>query len=278
MRRVLLIGGARALENALRRQTALADVALEYAAGSAHALRLHRHTTYDAVLTDPVTTVDEDLALLEEMRHIRPGVKVIVLSPPAGAEEVIRALRARVFACFDAPFSQSDVADMVRLAVEEADGRDGIELLSATRDWISLRMDCRYLTAERVVSFLGQLREGDLPRDQGDELLAAFREVLLNAIEHGGGLDPGQAVEIAAVRTARAIVFYVRDPGPGFRIDDLPHAAIASPPGDPLSHVGRRAEAGLRPGGFGLLLTRSIVDEMLLSDKGNEILLVKHTR
>ena len=80
------------------------------------------------------------------------------------------------------------------------------------------------------------------------------------------------------MRTARAIVFYVRDPGPGFRLDDLPHAAISSPPGDPFSHMQRRAEAGLRPGGFGLLLARSIADEMLYSDKGNEVLLVKHTR
>jgi anti-sigma regulatory factor (Ser/Thr protein kinase) len=278
MPRILLIGGARALENALRRRPALADAVLEYGAGSAHALRSLRHAPYDVVLTDPVTTVEEDLALLDEMRHIRPGVKVILLSPPAGAEDVIRALRARVFACFDAPFSQADVADMACLAAAEADGRDGIELLSATRDWISLRIDCRFLTVERVLSFLGQLREGDLPRDQADELLAAFREVLVNAIEHGGGLDPAQAVEIAAVRTARAIVFYVRDPGPGFRLDNLPHAAISSPPDDPMSHVHRRAEAGLRPGGFGLLLARSIADEMLLSDKGNEILLVKHTR
>jgi CheY-like chemotaxis protein len=207
MARVLLIGGARALENALRRNPALAEATLEYAAGSAHALQRLRRNAYDAVLTDPVTTVDEDLSLLEEMRHIRPGVKVILLSPPAGAEDMIRALRARVFACFDAPFSQADVADMVRLAVEATDGRDGIELLSGSRDWISLRIDCRYLTVERVLSFLGQLRDGDLPRDQADELLSAFREVLLNAIEHGGGLDPQQAVEVAAVRTARAIVF-----------------------------------------------------------------------
>ena len=151
MPRLLLIGGARALESALRLQPALTDAVLEYAAGSAHALRFLRHTAYDAVLTDPVTTVDEDLALLDEMRHIRPGVKVILLSPPAGAEDVIRALRARVFACFDAPFSPADVADMARLAVQEADGRDGIELLSATRDWISLRIDCRFLTVERVL-------------------------------------------------------------------------------------------------------------------------------
>jgi anti-sigma regulatory factor (Ser/Thr protein kinase) len=203
---------------------------------------------------------------------------VILLSPPAPADGLIRALRARVFACFDGPFQPADVADMVRLAVEETDGRDGIELVSGTRDWVSLRIDCRYLTAERVLNFLGQLRREDLPGAEHDELMAAFREVLLNAIEHGGSFDPDQAVEVAAVRTARAIVFYVRDPGPGFRLDQLPHAAIGNPPGDPLSHTLRRAEVGLRPGGFGLLLAHSIADEMLYSDKGNEVLLVKHTR
>jgi anti-sigma regulatory factor (Ser/Thr protein kinase)/ActR/RegA family two-component response regulator len=277
MPRILLIGEARALENALRRHPSLADADLDWAAGNAHALRFLRRQCYDAVVTDPRTTIDEDLALLDEMRQIRPGVKVILLSRPAGPEEVIKALRARVFACAEAPLSPPDVADLVRLAVAEADGRDGIEVLSATRDWVSLRIDCRFLTAERVLSFLGQLRAGDLPRDEADELMAAFREILLNAIEHGGGLDPGQAVEIAAVRTARAIVFYVRDPGPGFRLDDLPHAAISSPEGDPLSHTVRRAEAGLRPGGFGLLLARSIADEMFYSEKGNEVVLVKHT-
>jgi anti-sigma regulatory factor (Ser/Thr protein kinase) len=108
--------------------------------------------------------------------------------------------------------------------------------------------------------------------------MAAFREVLLNAIEHGGGLDPDQVVEVTAVRTARALVFYVRDPGQGFRLPDLPHAAIAQPEGDPLALAERRAQAGLRPGGFGLLMARAVVDEMIHSERGNEVLLVKHTR
>jgi anti-sigma regulatory factor (Ser/Thr protein kinase)/CheY-like chemotaxis protein len=278
MPRVLLIGGARALEPALRRHPSIAQADIDLAAGNAHALRHLRGQAYDAVVTDPATTVDEDLALLDEMRQIRPGVKVILLSPPAGPEDVIKALRARAFACLDAPFAQPEIAELIHLAVEDREGRDGIEVLSATRDWVSLRIDCRFLTVERVLSFLGQLRAGDLPRDEGDELLAAFREVLVNAIEHGGGLDPGQAVEIAAVRTARAIVFYVRDPGPGFRLDHLPHAAISSPPDDPLRHTERRAEAGMRPGGFGLLLARAIADELFYSEKGNEVVLVKHTR
>jgi anti-sigma regulatory factor (Ser/Thr protein kinase)/CheY-like chemotaxis protein len=274
---ILLIGATSDAEVWLRAHPFLADAVLDRAQGSAHALRLLRRRAYDAVVTDRATSVDEDLALLEEMREIRPLLKVVLLTPAAAPEEMIRALRAHVFAVFDAPFDPSEVVEMIKLAVQECEGREGIEVLAATRHWLSLRLDCRRLTAERVVSFLTQLRERDLADRERADLMFAVREVLMNAIEHGGGLDPDQVVEVSAVRTARAIVFYIRDPGPGFRIESLAHAAISNPPDDPTAHFEKRAQAGLRPGGFGLLLARSIVDEMILSEKGNEILLVKHT-
>lgn len=274
---ILLIGATGAAESWLRGHPFLADAVLDRAQGSAHALRLLRRRAYDAVVTDRWTSVDEDLALLEEMREIRPLLKVVMLTPSAAPEELIRALRAHVFAVFDAPFDPSEVVEMIKLAVQESEGREGIEVLGATRHWLSLRLDCRRLTAERVVSFLNQLREEDIADSERADLMFAVREVLMNAIEHGGGLDPDQVVEVSAVRTARAIVFYIRDPGPGFQMENLAHAAISNPPDDPTAHFEKRAQAGLRPGGFGLLMARNIVDEMILSEKGNEILLVKHT-
>jgi hypothetical protein len=33
----------------------------------------------------------------------------------------------------------------------------------------------------------------------------------------------------------------------------------------------------MRPGGFGILATKGIVDELIYSEKGNEVLLIKHT-
>jgi anti-sigma regulatory factor (Ser/Thr protein kinase) len=39
-----------------------------------------------------------------------------------------------------------------------------------------------------------------------------------------------------------------------------------------------REREGLRPGGFGLLLARQIVDEMLYSERRNEGILIKHLR
>jgi anti-sigma regulatory factor (Ser/Thr protein kinase)/CheY-like chemotaxis protein len=274
---ILLIGATCQADGWLRAHPLFADAAIDRAQGSAHALRLLRQRAYDAVVTDCTTSVDEDLALLEEMREIRPLVKVVMLTSAAAPEELIRALRARVFAVFNAPFEPCEVVEMVQLAVQESEGREGIEVLSATRHWVRLRLDCRRLTAERALSFLTQLRERDIADPERADLMLAVREVLMNAIEHGGGFDPDQVVELAAVRTARAIVFHIRDPGPGFEIANLPHAAISNPPEDPTAHLDRRARAGLRAGGFGLLLARSIVNEMILSEQGNEILLVKHT-
>jgi hypothetical protein len=71
------------------------------------------------------------------------------------------------------------------------------------------------------------------------------------------------------------MVFYLRDPGPGFDFSTLSHAAVTRPD-DPLAVAETRQASGLRPGGFGLLITRKVVDETIHSERGNEVLLIKH--
>jgi anti-sigma regulatory factor (Ser/Thr protein kinase) len=274
--RAQLIDADEAFREELQSQPGMSLVRLEPAHGNAHALCLLRRTSYDAVVTSPRSSIPEDLALLDEMRLVRPWVKAIVLAPSATREELIAALRAHAFACFVAPFPMSEVADMVLRAVEHPDWKDGLQVVSARPDWLSLRVDCRRLAADRLVRFLSELAR-DLPAVTRDDLLAAFREVALNAMEHGAAFSPDQMIEVSAVRTRRAIVYYVKDPGPGFSPEDLPHAAVSNPPHDPTAHIGRRAELGLRPGGFGLLIARRVVDEMLHSERANEVLLIKHT-
>jgi len=45
---------------------------------------------------------------------------------------------------------------------------------------------------------------------------------------------------------------------------------------DAIAHLARRAELGLRPGGFGILVAKQLVDEMFFNERGNEVLLIKH--
>ena len=116
----------------------------------------------------------------------------------------------------------------------------------------------------------------DLAPDLRESIAYAFRELLLNAIEWGGRLDPERQVRISCLRAKRMILYRIADPGPGFELENLPHAAIGQPPDDPILHMQVREEKGIRPGGFGLLMVRASVDELLYNEKRNEVVFVKY--
>jgi hypothetical protein len=45
---------------------------------------------------------------------------------------------------------------------------------------------------------------------------------------------------------------------------------------EPFRHVLVRNEKGIRPGGFGILMTRNFADELLYNAKGNEVMFIKY--
>ncbi len=274
MSRVLVIESTDPVSRAIGEALAGWNFPMEYAAGNADALNQLRMKSFGVVVTSPESTVDEDLALLAEMRAIRPGVKSMVLAPHSTPAELIAALRARVFSCFTPPFDPEEIANLACSAASDSEWRDDIQVITARPGWVSVRVNCRLLTAERLINFAKEL-SAQLPEDARLEMLQGFREILLNAMEHGAAFNPEQVVEVTAVRTARSMVFYVRDPGAGFRRESLTHAAIANP-NDPAAHIAEREAAGMRPGGFGMLMAAGTVDELIYSEVGNEVLLIKY--
>jgi anti-sigma regulatory factor (Ser/Thr protein kinase) len=275
MSRVLVIGSETQVSREIVSALSATSFPMEYSAGHADALQRLRMRSFGVVITSPDSTVEEDLALLEEMRAIRPGVKSILLARQSTPDEVIAALRARVFACFTPPFDADEIANLACSAASDSQGLDDIQILSAKPGWVSVRVNCRLITAERLMTFANEL-SARLPEDTRQEMMQALREILLNAMEHGAAFNPEQVVEVAAVHTARAMVFYIRDPGAGFRRESLSHAAIANPADDPAAHIAQREAEGMRPGGYGLLLAGGTVDELIYSDIGNEVLLIKY--
>jgi anti-sigma regulatory factor (Ser/Thr protein kinase) len=274
MPRVLLIGNHEEFTRRLEASGALAGCDIVAAAGNVDAVRHVRARAIDVVITDPDTPVSDDLALVDELRAARPGLKAIVLAPAAAPGDIIAAVRAQAFACFVAPFDVAQVADMTRRAIEAVDWRDGIIVESGLPKWITLTVSCQHLTAERLIHFMSEYRR-DLPEDDRDKLIIAFREMLTNAMEHGAAFDPEKVVSVTAIRTDRAIVYHFRDPGSGFTAAQLEESALPSAEADAVAHLERRAEMGLRPGGFGMLVTRQVVDEMFYNERGNEVVLIK---
>jgi DNA-binding response OmpR family regulator len=231
---------------------------------------------FDLIVTGRQTRVAEDVELLRKIRSARPHVRLIILTDKFTPGDVISAMREGAFSYFSAPFEPSELAEMVRAAMAEPCWDDGIEVLSGTPEWVTLTARCDLATADRLVQFLHGVKDPSIPETDKDQVITAFKEILINAMEHGGHFDPSQHVEISFIRARRAIACRVKDPGKGFSLEELRHAVAGNSPEDLFTHAKVRDEQGMRPGGFGILLAKKLVDELIYNEKGNEVVLVKY--
>jgi anti-sigma regulatory factor (Ser/Thr protein kinase)/ActR/RegA family two-component response regulator len=231
---------------------------------------------FDLIVTGEETPALQDVELLRAIRRLRPHTRIIILARESTPAAVLESMRAHAFSFFSAPYREPELADMIRLAIESPAWDDGIDIISATPEWIRLRVRCEVRAADRLVQFLNEIAE--LPAVERELVAIAFRELLMNAIEHGGQLDPKRFVEIEYVRAKHMVSCHIADPGPGFTLDEIPHAAIANPAENPIQHAELREELGIRPGGYGILMAQKLVDELIYNQDGNEVLLVKYIK
>jgi DNA-binding response OmpR family regulator len=253
------------------------DRQIESAADGLAGLRCIEATAYDLVMTDVNMPGIDGMELLERIGNLRPDTRVLVMTVANTPENVIRAIRERAFSYFSKPFTINAVLEMVERALSSTASGNDIEVLSARPNWLELRLRCKMETANRILQFLREMGIG-LPPAEQENIATAFREILFNAIEHGGGSDPDKSVNVTYVRTERAILYLVRDPGKGFSFQKLAHAAVANPLDSPFEHAEVRERLGMRPGGFGIFMTRELVDELIYNEAGNEVLLIKYLR
>jgi CheY-like chemotaxis protein/anti-sigma regulatory factor (Ser/Thr protein kinase) len=230
---------------------------------------------FDILLADILLPGMDGLALLGQLGSRYPNLPVVTMTVKNTPDHVLGSLRRDAAAYISKPFSRETLAGTLQNALSTSVARDDIKILSDKPTWISLQIRCQLATADRLVQFVREL-PSDLEPDQREHIATAFRELLMNAVEHGGHLDPQKKVELSYIRTARSIVYYIRDPGEGFSMDSLAHAAVANTPEEPFRHAQLREQMGIRPGGFGLLMTKSFADELIYSAKGNEVIFIKY--
>ena len=214
---------------------------------------------------------------LEVLARVRAGKsqpKVIIMTSDGTPENVLRAIREQAYEYVSKPFPPKEAVELAARALSE-NACAPIEVISAKPHWLELLIPCTREAAERVRSFVMKL-EGDLPDDLRSTIGFAFHELLLNAVEWGGKLDPNRKVRIAHVRTSRLLLYRVADPGSGFSFKDLTHAAVGQPADDPTAHMAVRDERGIRPGGFGISMTRTMADELIYNEAQNEVIFVKY--
>jgi anti-sigma regulatory factor (Ser/Thr protein kinase) len=123
-----------------------------------------------------------------------------------------------------------------------------------------------------LVQFINEIAE--LPNIEKEEVATAFREILLNAIEHRGRFDGSQSVEIAYLRARHVVICRVKDSGPGFSQKAVLQTLMANPRDDPIPHDAYCEAQGLRRGGA--LIARRFVNDLIANQKGNQVALIRY--
>ena len=274
MSHILVVDDDRTTRYVLQNVLNGAGFSTSVAKDGVEALKALRAERYDLLLLDVWMPRMNGLDLLAKLRTRKNRPRVLVMTSDDTPETVLKAVREQAFKYVHKPVDSAALLDTIR-EVLESPAPPRIEVVSARPEWVELVVPCTREAVEHLQSVMAHL-DANLAPDVRESIAYAFRELVLNAVEWGGRLDPNRTVRIACLRSKRMLMYRIADPGSGFNIDDLPHAAIGQPADVPIAHSQVREEKGLRPGGFGLLTVRATVDELLYNEKRNEVVFVKY--
>lgn len=197
-------------------------------------------------------------------------IPVVMITALAEKEDRIHGLQVGANEYLTKPFTADDLHKAIQRAFQWQDDlkRRGTE--GEIR--FHLQSDTHFL--EELNQLLGSLfLFSGLTQSQVKQLTTAVRELGTNAIEWGHQKQVDRIVTVDYRIDPEKVTIDIKDTGAGFNPENLPHAASTD---DPVGHMMVRESLGLREGGFGILMSRGLVDEMSYNEKGNEVRLVKY--
>lgn len=243
----------------------------------------------DVVITDLMMPKMDGLQLVSKIKERYPQIPVILMTDKGNEDIAAEALRRGAASYVPKKRLEDDLAEtLARVLIAAREPASQSRLMHHMTDDESnyvLYNDVGLIQC--MVSHLQQLLRCLPLVDETERLRVglALEEALNNALYHGnleigptfGVVDRGKCIQLSEQRihdapyrnrriyvrasiTRENALFVVRDEGPGFDTSTVPTI------GEESEQTGRR----------GIILMRSIMDEVSYNDRGNEVTLTKH--
>ena len=230
-----------------------------------------RENPPDLLLLDLMLPDIDGFEVCESLRASRDTnlIPVVMATQLTDAKRRLQGFRVGANAYVVKPYTREQIYEAIDVALAwkeemiqgKVQGELSFEVASETEYLIELN---NLLSQLLLVTPLDEQAAGQLCR--------ALLEMGQNAIEWGNRNQVDEIVTITYRLHPDNVSIIIRDQGTGFDPQKLPHAAGDE---DPIAHISIREVLGLREGGFGLLISRGLVDEMRHNQAGNEVTLVK---
>jgi DNA-binding response OmpR family regulator len=272
---ILLVEDERVTRHRIQKVLAEAGHRVTAVSSASEALTELGKTTFDLMLLDVWLPEMNGIELLSRLEPGKARPRVIVITADDTSKTLLDAVRADAYQLVTKPIEPDELLATVERALRGSRATPPIRVLSAKPNWVELAVPCDRESAERIQGFLSRL-DADLDPVVREAIGRVFREMLLNAVEWGGKLDPSREVRVTYLRAKKMVLYRIADPGEGFRFEEIGHAAVTNTDESPIAHVIAREEKGLRPGGFGILMSQTLADELLYNEAQNEVVFVKY--
>ena len=138
-------------------------------------------------------------------------------------------------------------------------------------DWVEITAPSDGKIVARLEGLLDERFSSVISERDRTSLKIALREVCDNAIEWGNRGDINRRIHVSYCLFPEKIVFKIEDEGDGFDPDQ-----VFDPSEDHLEGLEHREAEKKRFGGYGLVMVRNIMDEVVYNEKGNVVILSKN--
>ena len=226
----------------------------------------------DAVVLDVMLPGRDGFEICRELKFRRETnlIPIVMLTAMQDKEAETSGLRVGANRYLTKPFQPGDLLKEIRCAL---DHRRELEQ-GRTHTSLDIHMNSDTRNREQLNDLLSELfLFTPLTEEEVGRIRYAALEMIENAMEWGNRRQKELLVTIRYEVTDDHVKFVITDQGQGFDPKCLPHAACDD---DPAAHLCIREKLGLRDGGFGILITKGIMDEVRYNQTGNQVTLIKH--
>ena len=273
--RLLVVDKDASLGDALSATLPANDFQIDMVACQQEAWQLICSFSYTVAIVKIEFTTAEEPSYLQQIKSFAENLPVIVISPNSESKFVLQTMALGAFAFIKEPPAIAELLELIKAAVETAGEGDNLKIVSAMESWVEIIIPAKTTYIGRLSSFWRHLITG-LSERECNRVIYACRELVQNAIEHGSCFMQGRNVYIRYFKCQGFLMFHIEDEGVGFCMDCVPHAAVGERKNAAMEVLQYRKQMGMRPGGLGIASVMGIADELIYSQKGNAVAMIKY--
>lgn len=219
---------------------------------------------FDLVISDlSDEATSGGVQILSELKRKQLLVPVVVSSEEAQQPGVVKAFRMGAANFLRRPYDKQELQAIVDKTLSyKLRFIEDLKILPYIKETLDFELPSDLTLMNGVLHFITErVTKLGLINATHSNLFIALDEAFVNAVKHGNKFDATKLVRITVELSAKEARFTIEDEGDGFNLKTVP---------DPLDPANL-----FKTSGRGVLLIHNIMDEVIYSERGNKVTMIK---